>query len=531
MAAYAEGFNLLAHAGVGAHPRPADAETSPLRDPDHYRYDLPLPDIAELWRRGSVVGSWLLDLTARALRDQPDLSAFSGHVADSGEGRWTAAAAIETSTPTPVLTTALFQRFSSRGEDDFASRLLSALRYQFGGHVERAGETVRRCPNRAPTRSSSSGSPATSPTSRSFPRCRRWRGTVSSTSRSLASRVRAGPRTASARARQGEPAGERRHRRTGVRAAGLTALVRRRRLPGAGHLRALEPGARARRSGRCSISRSRRACSPPSPRASRQSGWAGRARLVVEKPFGRDLASARALNATLHESFPESAIYRIDHFLGKEPVQNLVYFRFANTFLEPIWNAGYVQCLQITMAEAFGVRGRGKFYEEVGAIRDVFQNHLLQVLALLTMDRPSGSDGAAIEAAKVALLESIAPLRPDDVVRGQYRGLSPRDRRRAGFSHRDLRGDRPVDRHAALGRRADPRSHRQVPGANGDRGAGDDQAAGRFALRFGDGGRQRDPLSAQPRRVDHARRQREDSRRGDGRAGRRPRRCTTSRAT
>ena len=140
MAAYAEGFNLLAHAGVGAHPRPADTETSPLRDPDHYRYDLPLPDIAELWRRGSVVGSWLLDLTARALRDQPDLSAFSGHVADSGEGRWTAAAAIETSTPTPVLTTALFQRFSSRGEDDFASRLLSALRYQFGGHVERAAK-------------------------------------------------------------------------------------------------------------------------------------------------------------------------------------------------------------------------------------------------------------------------------------------------------------------------------------------------------------------------------------------------------
>jgi glucose-6-phosphate 1-dehydrogenase len=131
-----------------------------------------------------------------------------------------------------------------------------------------------------------------------------------------------------------------------------------------------------------------------------KSGWAGRARLVVEKPFGRDLASARALNATLHESFPESAIYRIDHFLGKEPVQNLVYFRFANTFLEPIWNAGYVRCLQITMAEAFGVRGRGKFYEEVGAIRDVFQNHLLQVLSLLTMDRPSGSDGASIESAK-----------------------------------------------------------------------------------------------------------------------------------
>ena len=173
-----------------------------------------------------------------------------------------------------------------------------------------------------------------------------------------------------------------------------------------------------------------------------KSGWAGRARLVVEKPFGRDLASARALNATLHESFPESAIYRIDHFLGKEPVQNLVYFRFANTFLEPIWNAGYVRCLQITMAEAFGVRGRGKFYEEVGAIRDVFQNHLLQVLSLLTMDRPSGSDGASIESAKVALLESIAPLRPGDVVRGQYKGY----RRESGVAP-----DSRIETYAAIG--------------------------------------------------------------------------------
>jgi 6-phosphogluconate dehydrogenase len=137
MAAYAEGFNLLAHAGIGAHPRPADAETAPLRQPDHYKYDIPVADVAELWRRGSVVGSWLLDLTARALAEHPDLKPYAGRVADSGEGRWTVAAAIETSTPAPVLSAALFQRFSSRGEDDFANRLLSAMRYQFGGHVER----------------------------------------------------------------------------------------------------------------------------------------------------------------------------------------------------------------------------------------------------------------------------------------------------------------------------------------------------------------------------------------------------------
>jgi len=153
-----------------------------------------------------------------------------------------------------------------------------------------------------------------------------------------------------------------------------------------------------------------------------RSGSARGARLIVEKPFGRDLASAQALNATLHESFPEDAIYRIDHFLGKEPVQNLLYFRLANTFLEPIWNARYVAQVQITMAEAFGVRGRGRFYEEVGALRDVFQNHLLQVLSLLAMEPPASSDGPAIERAKVALLQSIRPLTPADMVRGQYRG-------------------------------------------------------------------------------------------------------------
>ncbi|MGE3704766.1 MAG: phosphogluconate dehydrogenase (NAD(+)-dependent, decarboxylating) [Vicinamibacterales bacterium] len=139
MAAYAEGFNILAHAGVGGGPTAADAETAPLRHAQRYRYDLPLPDIAEVWRRGSVVGSWLLDLTARGLAAQPDLHDFSGHVSDSGEGRWTAIAAIESGTPAPVIAAALFQRFSSRGEDAFARRLLSAMRHLFGGHQERPG--------------------------------------------------------------------------------------------------------------------------------------------------------------------------------------------------------------------------------------------------------------------------------------------------------------------------------------------------------------------------------------------------------
>jgi 6-phosphogluconate dehydrogenase len=140
MAAYAEGFNILAHAGVGAHRRADDAETAPMREPGHYAYDLALPEIAELWRRGSVVGSWLLDLTARALAEHPDLQPFAGRVSDSGEGRWTLQAAVDTGTPTPVLAAALFARYSSRGESEFANRLLSAMRYQFGGHVERKAE-------------------------------------------------------------------------------------------------------------------------------------------------------------------------------------------------------------------------------------------------------------------------------------------------------------------------------------------------------------------------------------------------------
>jgi 6-phosphogluconate dehydrogenase len=138
MAAYAEGLNILRHANVGKQQRAADAETTPLRNPEHYLYDLNIADIAEVWRRGSVISSWLLDLAALSLLDSPDLAKFAGRVSDSGEGRWTIAAAIDESVPAPVLSAALYERFSSRGEDDFAEKVLSALRYQFGGHDEKA---------------------------------------------------------------------------------------------------------------------------------------------------------------------------------------------------------------------------------------------------------------------------------------------------------------------------------------------------------------------------------------------------------
>ena len=144
MAAYAEGVGILRSANVGKrHLNPADAETTPLRNPEHYQYDFNLPDIAEVWRRGSVIASWLLDLTAAALLDDPNLAKFAGRVSDSGEGRWTIQAAIDEAVPAPVLTNALYARFVSRGESDFANKLLSAMRYQFGGHLEKSTEKSR----------------------------------------------------------------------------------------------------------------------------------------------------------------------------------------------------------------------------------------------------------------------------------------------------------------------------------------------------------------------------------------------------
>ncbi len=204
----------------------------------------------------------------------------------------------------------------------------------------------------------------------------------------------------------------------------------------------------------------------------KRSGCADGARIIVEKPFGRDLASARQLNATLHLAFPEDAIFRIDHYLGKEPVQNLLYFRFANSFLEPIWRREYVASIQITMAEQFDVADRGAFYDEAGAIRDVVQNHLLQVVSLLAMEAPVGPYARRRSATRSSRCSTRSGRSAPRTSCGASTEATGRSGRGPGFNRRDVRGAAPPHRYLALGRRAVLRARGQGLPVDRHRGPG-----------------------------------------------------------
>ena len=196
------------------------------------------------------------------------------------------------------------------------------------------------------------------------------------------------------------------------------------------------------------------------------------ARVVVEKPFGHDLASARALAAEVHKYIDESQLYRIDHFLGKMGTDELLYLRFGNTMIEPIWNRNHIASVQITMAEDFGVEDRGHFYDPVGALRDVVVNHLMQLVAVAAMEAPSGSDAETLKDAKYSLFRSIEDADPRHYVRGQYDGYRNDRRGGARLQHRDVRGDAPDDRQLALVGGAVVHPHGQGPAGHRDRAAG-----------------------------------------------------------
>ena len=212
-------------------------------------------------------------------------------------------------------------------------------------------------------------------------------------------------------------------------------------------------------------------------------GLVEHARVIVEKPFGRDLSSARRLNRVAHAVFPEDSIFRIDHFLGKEAIMNILYFRFANSFLEPIWNRNYVASVQVTLSETFGVKSRGAFYETAGCLRDVVQNHLFQIVALLAMEPPATRDFGAVHNEKAKVFQAMRPLQSNDLIRGQYAGYRKEKDVAKKLRRRNLLRPTALYRLMALGGSAVVPALRQISSPNRDRGPGGVEAVAAEAFR------------------------------------------------
>ena len=536
MQAYAEGFEVMQKS----------------------EFDLDLHEIAGIWRYGSVVRSWLLELLHSAFeKEGGELEAIRGYVEDSGEGRWTIAEAIAEDVPVPVISAALFARFASRQDESFAAKVNAALRNQFGGHAVQAVEQAKAA-SQDPARLMAA-TDEQNPLAEGLQLRRRpdscilviFGASGDLTAKKLMPALYALavrgllPEhfgiVGAARSEESDDQFRERmkqavkdHARDPFEDEAWEKLAGGMRYTtldfaddkGEDDLRDVltkldeERGTQGNRVYYFAV--------PPAAigtlieEIAERRGAEGWIRLIIEKPFGHDLASARELNAQIQQHFAEEEVFRIDHYLGKETVQNMLALRFANGIFEPIWNRQFIDHVQITVAESIGIEGRAGYYEAAGAIRDIFQNHLLQLLAITAMEPPIDFTADSVRNEKVKVLKSLHTPGPKHLVRGQYgpgfvegqevRALSRGGGRLPELDDRDVRRGEAVRRQLALGRHAVLRAHGQAPRPARDDDRDPVQARAASAVRgrrLGRAAAERaaDPRAAERRRVARDRRE------------------------